>query len=114
MELIRQTGLVHIQQVRFSGGGAKSLLWRQMFADVLNTELFTVNTTEGAAFGAALMAGTGIGIWENIQEACQATIRITSQITPNVDAVDRYASAYPIYRELYPSLKPIFDKIAQV
>jgi len=114
MELIRQTGLVQIQQVRFSGGGTKSLLWRQMFADVLNTELFTVNTTEGAAFGAALMAGTGIGIWENIQEACQATIRITSQITPNVDAVDRYASAYPIYRELYPSLKPIFDKIAQV
>lgn len=67
MELIYQTGLVQIQQVRFSGGGAKSPLWHQILSDVLNTQLFTVNTTEGAAFGAALLAGTGIGIWNNIQ-----------------------------------------------
>lgn len=112
MELIRQTGLVKIQQVLFSGGGAKSPLWHQILSDVLNTELFTVNTTEGAAYGAALLAGTGIGVWRNIQEACQATIQITSHISPNAVAVDRYSSGYQIYRELYPTLKPTFEKIA--
>lgn len=114
MELIRQTGLVQIQQVRFSGGGARSPLWHQILSDVLNTEFFTVNTTEGAAYGAALLAGTGIGIWQSIQEACQATIHVTSQIAPNAGAVERYSSAFQIYRELYPTLKPTFDKIAHM
>ncbi|MBN1535420.1 MAG: xylulokinase [Anaerolineales bacterium] len=114
MELIRQTGSVQVQQVRFSGGGAKSPLWHQILSDVLNTELFTVNTTEGAAYGAALLAGTGIGIWQSIQEACQATIHVTSQITPNTDAVERYASAYQIFHELYPILKPTFEKISRI
>jgi xylulokinase len=99
--------------VLFSGGGAKSPLWHQILADVLNTELFTVNTTEGAAYGAALLAGTGIGIWRNIQEACHATIKITSHIAPDAGAVERYNSAYQVYRELYPTLKPIFNKIAK-
>lgn len=113
MELIRHTGSVQIQRVLFSGGGAKSPLWHQILSDVLNTELFTVNTTEGAAFGAALLAGTGVGIWQNIQEACHATIKITSHIAPDAGVVERYNSAYQVYRELYPTLKPIFNKIAQ-
>jgi xylulokinase len=60
-ELIKNAGLTKIDQVRVSGGGAKSLLWRKILAKILETELVTVNTSEGAAFGAALLAGVGLG-----------------------------------------------------
>jgi xylulokinase len=63
MELVRKAGLGEVRQVRVSGGGARSPLWRQILADVLETELVTVNTTEGAAYGAALLAGGGDGTW---------------------------------------------------
>ncbi len=74
MELIRQAGLGAIEQVRVSGGGAKSPLWRQILADVMDVELVRVNTTEGAAFGAALLAGVGDGHWKSIQEGCATAI----------------------------------------
>ena len=68
-------GLGEIQQVRVSGGGARSALWRQILSDVMDVELVTVNTTEGAAFGAALLAGVGVGVWYSVDESCQAVIR---------------------------------------
>lgn len=111
MELIRQAGLGDIQQIRVSGGGAKSGLWRQILADVMDAELVTVNTTEGAAFGAALLAGVGCGTWASVPEAAQATIRTTSCTTPQAGQVAAYAQAYPIYQGLYPALKPTFDQI---
>ena len=72
--MIQQAGLGEIRQVRASGGGAKSRLWRQIMADVLDAELVTVNTTEGAAYGAALLAAVGAGLYANVPEACAATI----------------------------------------
>lgn len=88
--------------MRVSGGGARSPLWRQILADVLGSELVTVNTTEGAAFGAALLAGVGVGNWPNGQTACSQTVRITGSTTPNADAVAVYEKAYEVYRGLYP------------
>ena len=85
MELIKSAGLGEIQQVRVSGGGARSALWRQILADVMNVELVTVNTTEGAAFGAALLAGVGAGVWGSVAQACQAVIHtehVPSPIRP--------------------------------
>ncbi len=112
MELIRQAGTGQIREVRVSGGGAKSPLWRQILSDVLNTELVTVNTTEGAAFGAALLAGVGAGVWSSVEESCQATIHATSRTAPDSSTVERYEAAYQLFRELYPALKPAFDRIA--
>jgi xylulokinase len=114
MELIRQAGLGQIREVRVSGGGARSALWRQILADVLDTELITVNTTEGAAFGAALLAGVGADVWGSVEESCQATIRSTSSTTPQPASVERYDAAYRLFRELYPTLKPAFDRIAKL
>ena len=68
-ELMKSAGLAEITQVRVSGGGAKSPLWRQILADVLNAELVTINTTEGAAYGAALLAGVGAGVYGSVAEA---------------------------------------------
>ena len=109
--LIQQAGLGEITQVRVSGGGAKSPLWRQILASVLEAELVTVNTTEGAAFGAALLAGVGAGAWADVPAACATTIQITGRTAPD-DNVAVYQKLYPEYRALYPALKPTFERLA--
>jgi xylulokinase len=111
--LINQAGLGEIQQVRISGGGAKSQLWQQIMADVLGVELVTVNTTEGAAFGAALLASVGAGFFEDVPAACQATVRITGSTAPG-GAVQAYQDYYPLYQTLYPALQAKFQSIAEV
>jgi xylulokinase len=108
--LMQSTGL-EIQQVRVSGGGAQSALWRQILADVLDTALVTVNTTEGAAYGAALLAGVGAGAWESVPAACKATIRVVERTEPQPEAVARYDELYSLYRDLYPALKPTFHAL---
>jgi len=109
--LIQQAGLGEIKQVRVSGGGAKSPLWRQILASVLDAELVTVNTTEGAAYGAALCAGVGAAAWPSVPAACAATIQITGRTTPD-GSVEAYRKLYPEYQALYPALKPSFDRAA--
>jgi xylulokinase len=112
--LIKGAGLGTIDQVRVSGGGAKSQLWRQILADVLNIELVTVNTTEGAAYGAALLAGVGIGAWPDIATACEETVKVEGQTTPNSKNQEVYKKMYDLYRNLYPVLKPTFESLASV
>ncbi len=106
-ELIKGTGLAQITQVRVSGGGARSLLWRQILADVLDVELVTVNTTEGAAYGTALLAGVGGGVWPDADTACQATVKQTGSTSSQRDMVARYQHSYDLYRQLYPALRDI-------
>ena len=111
-ELMKGIGLSAIQQVRVSGGGARSPLWRQILADILGSELVTVNTTEGAAYGAALLAGVGTGIWSDVDAACNQVIQVTGSTTPNAEAVTHYNAVYEQYRQLYPALKPSFANLA--
>jgi xylulokinase len=112
MELVKGAGLGEIKQIRVSGGGAKSALWRQILADVIGSELVTVNTTEGGAFGAALLAAVGAGVWTTVPEACRATIKVVSATSPQPEQVKVYDALYPLYRGLYPALKPTFDAVA--
>jgi xylulokinase len=112
LELMRALGL-SIEQVRASGGGARSPLWRQILADVFDTEIVTVNVTEGAAYGAALLAGVGAGMYDSVAAACDAAIRVTGRTGPG-PAAAVYADYYPHYRALYPALAPEFEAIAQV
>ena len=109
--LIQNAGLGKITQVRASGGGTKGALWRQILASVLEAELVTVNTTEGAAYGAALLAGVGTGAWSDVASACKACVKITGSTMPVAAQVETYRKAYPIYRELYPALKSSFKKM---
>jgi xylulokinase len=111
--LIQQAGLGEIQQVRVSGGGAKSPLWQQIMADVLGVELVTVNTTEGAAFGAALLAGVGAHVFEDVSAACEASIRITGSTSLSAASLI-YQDYYPLYQALYPALRLEFQAIADV
>jgi xylulokinase len=114
MELVKGSGLGVIHQVRISGGGAKSPLWRQILADVMNCELVTVNVTDGASYGAALLAGVGAGLWSSVPEACKATIKVLNPTYPQPSIVEAYQKLYPTYRALYPALKPAFMSLAGI
>ena len=109
--LIQNAGLGEIRQVRASGGGAKGALWRQILASVLETELVTVNTTEGAAYGAALLAGVAAGAWSDVASACNHTIKITGTTAPLNEQADTYRKSYAVYDKLYPTLKPVFHEM---
>jgi xylulokinase len=109
--LIQNAGLGAITQVRASGGGTKGVLWRQILASVLNAELVTVNTTEGGAYGAALLAGVGAGAWSDVVSACKACIKITGSTQPRASDVEAYRKSYSVYQELYPALKSSFGKM---
>jgi xylulokinase len=111
--LMKEAGLTSIEQIRLSGGGAKSSLWRQILADVFDAELVTVNTTEGAAFGAALLAGVGAGVWSNIDDAGAQTVFVKDRIVPDSAAVQTYHAMYQHYVKLYPILKQTFHDLGR-
>jgi xylulokinase len=112
-ELMKNAGLGSISQVRISGGGAKSPLWRQIMADVLRAELVTVNTEEGAAYGAALLSAAGTGFYADITEACKAIVHVTDRTEPGANQAI-YQKIYPLYRSLYPALQSSFQTTAQI
>ena len=111
-ELMKKAGLAEITQVRITGGGAKNPIWRQIIADVLNVEIVTIGSEEGAAFGTALLAATGAGVFESVQQACLNTINITDKVMPGI-ANKIYNNMYSEYRLLYPSLKDTFHRISK-
>jgi len=110
-ELTKTTGMAQVSQVRVSGGGSRSPLWRQIIADVLNVELATVSTTEGAAYGAALLAGVGVGIWRDVDEACRSAVTIVGKAAPEATHVAEYDRLYRSYCQLYPALKDVFHRL---
>ena len=108
LELVRALG-VTVTKVRVSGGGARSPMWRQMMADVFGVEVVTVNVTQGAAFGAALLAGVGTGAWPDVPQAARSVVRETGSAHPGADAAT-YEEPYQRYRALYPALAPGFAR----
>jgi xylulokinase len=105
---------VPVKQIRASGGGAKSPLWRQIQADVFGQEVVTINAEQGPAYGVALLAAVGAGAYKNIQEACAANIRVVSRTPANKKAIPTYDKGFPIYQHLYQSLKGDFAAIARL
>ena len=111
LEIIQQLG-VPVRQIRASGGGSKSPLWRQIQADVFGQKVATINAEEGPAYGVALLAAVGAGAFKNVEEACGATIRVVKQTSPSARAKKHHDQAFPIYQGLYRALKDDFKRIA--
>ena len=107
LDLMIEAGMAPPSQIRASGGGIASPLWRQILADVLGAEIATVNTTEGAAYGAGILAAVGAGWYRGVDLACDALVVGTTAAAPGPDA-DTYAGRHAIYRGLYPALTPTF------
>ena len=112
LEVMRGLG-IRIDRVIASGGGARSPLWRQIQADVYGMELVTAKVTEQAAFGAALVAGVGVGVYETIESACQKTISYENLTRPIKENLRRYEDYYQIFKGLYPKLKDDFESISK-
>ena len=105
-----EAGMPAPAQIRASGGGTASALWCQILADVLGAEIATVETTEGAAYGASLLAGVGAGWWGSGEAAAEAVVRVTPVASPGPDAAG-YAERHAVYRELYPALRGVFPRL---
>jgi xylulokinase len=102
---------VRIDAIRASGGGAKSPLWLNILANIFNTPILTNNAVEGAAFGAALLAGVGTGVYADVFAACDTVLQINKRIDPD-DRVGVYQDFYELYHALYAPLHPLFDQDA--
>jgi xylulokinase len=102
---------VPVRKVRLGGGGARSTLWRQVQADIYGHEVEIVVAEEGAAYGAALLAGVAEKIWSTVEEACDCVVHVADRVTPDAQATAVLQRQYEIYRALYPALKPIFAKL---
>ena len=110
LDLMVEAGMPEPDQIRASGGGTASSLWRQILADVLGAEIATVNTTEGAAYGAGLLAAAGAGWFPTVEAAADALVTATPAAAPGPDTA-RYAELHAWYRELYPALAPAFHRL---
>jgi xylulokinase len=111
LEIMRGMG-VGITQVRASGGGARSAFWRQLQADVYKSPLVLTNASEGPAYGVALLAGVGTGVWSSVEEACKRAIKQTQKIAPKPKMAALYDRHYAVYDELYGDLKDRFSEMA--
>jgi xylulokinase len=110
LELMVAAGIERPRQIRVSGGGTASQLWRQILADVLQSEIATVSTAEGAAYGAAMLASVGAGWFSDVSSACDSLV-VASPVAEPSSSVPAYEEAYARYRELYPALAPTFHQL---
>jgi xylulokinase len=100
-----------VDSVRISGGGARSAFWKQVLADVLNKRVVTLETQEGSAYGAAILASVGTGAYSTVAEACRKMIREVESVEPRSAEASKYAQFHKTYQAVYPALKPIYGMI---
>jgi xylulokinase len=111
-EIFKELG-AEISSIRLGGGGAKSALWRQIQADVYARTVETIEADEGAAFGAAILAGVGAGWWNSVDEACEKTIRVAEKIAPNSESAEKLNRNYEAYKLLYNALRPAMQFVSR-
>ena len=111
LEIVRKNG-VEINSIRINGGGAKSRLWCEIIANVLNVEVNKIHSEEGPAFGAAILAAVGCEKYKTVEQACAKLIKLSSTVKPNQLLLEKYNKKYEIYHGLYPVLEESFEKMA--
>ena len=113
LEIFRELE-IPITQVRLSGGGSRNGFWRQIQADIYGQELVTLGTSEGSAYGAALLAAVGSGMFATVEQACERTIQVTEKIAPRPASANLYDRYYEVYRSFYPTVKGHSHRLAEL
>ena len=113
LEIIKDMG-IEVKEVRASGGGGKSPLWRQIQADLYNSEVVTINSIEGSALGVAILAGVGAGVYPSVEAACERVIKTVTVQKPIEENLKIYNKYYEVYKKLYPALKDQFKAVAEI
>jgi xylulokinase len=111
LDIIEKLG-VPISSVHVSGGGARSPFWRRLLADILGKPIVTLETQEGSAYGAALLALVGTSEFASVPEVCRAAIREVETVEPDADQARAYAERHSVYQSLYPALQPFYRSVA--
>ena len=112
LEIIKQFG-IDIKSSCLCGGGAKSKLWRQILANVLDIELHLPMTEQGPGYGSAILAMVGAGRFANVKTAADTFFKIKETITPDSELVTLYADRYEKYRKIYPAVKKLYKEIKE-
>jgi xylulokinase len=111
LEIMRSEMAINVRQVRTTGGGARSAFWRQLQADVYDAPVATTNSEEGAAFGAALLAGVGLGTYKSVPAACKQLIKAGDVVRPKKRSMEAYKKYVDVYARQYERLAPTFQEI---
>lgn len=111
LNVIKETG-VAVDEIRASGGGGKSKTWKAIQADIYKSDITTINASEGPALGAALLAGTGTGVYKSVEEACSAVIKVKDVHKTDEKLQKVYDGYYTLFRSLYGSLKEDYKKLS--
>jgi xylulokinase len=98
---------VPVRNIRLGGGGARSPLWRQIQADVYGHEVEILEAEEGAAYGAAILAGVGAGLWSSVDKACDETVKVAQRVAPQPVVTQHMSTSYAAYRRMYPAIKSV-------
>ncbi len=113
LDLVREIGAPP-REIRLTGGGAQSRFWRQMMADVFDTPVAVTTSTEGPAFGAALLGGVAAGVFASVEEAADALVHVTATVAPEPATAARYREVHAVYRALYGDLCARFKDLARL
>jgi xylulokinase len=113
LEIMKQMQ-IPLSEIRVTGGGAKSKVWRQIIADIMGMEVVSLAVDEGPAYGAALLAGVGAGLYPTIVDACERFIRTEDRILPNAERHQRYNEYYEIYRQMYSVLRKQLHSLSKL
>jgi len=100
---------VPVNTIRLGGGGARSPLWRQIQADIYGQRVEIVEAEEGAAYGAAILAGVGAKAWPSVDLACKSVVRVAGSVSPNEKDAEIMNKSYEAYRRIYPAMKSILN-----
>lgn len=110
VEVARKLG-INIERSKICGGGAKSALWKRIFANVLNMSIDTVETEEGPSYGGAILAAVACGQWKNVNSAVQELVTVKETIEPELKIAALYNERYEQFKRIYPAVKELFPQI---
>lgn len=110
IEVARSLG-ISIERSKICGGGARSSLWRKIFANVLDLELDMVNSEDGPCFGGAMLAAVACGEYENVEQCVQKVVKVVHTVKPDPAVVSRYEERYQKFRKIYPALQTLFSDL---
>ena len=110
LEVARSLG-IKIERTKICGGGAKSPLWKKIIANVMNLKVDVIKSEEGPGYGGAMLAAVGCGEYDSVQEAADQLVKVVDTVEPDAKLVAKYEAKYQQFREIYPALKGVFQKL---
>ena len=108
LEVAKKLG-ISLERTKICGGGAKSVLWKKMIANIMNLKVDTVETEEGPGYGGAILAAVGCGEFKNVEAATEELVRVVDTIEPEPELVEKYEKQYQKFKMFYPTMKPLFE-----